>query len=186
MKKKLILFISSIILYWADWLLIGFAWANFYDGIYWIASNGQLLILTIMLVTGILTIKEMFIQLRESSEIHSLLKLSSIVISTILLIMIFIIHLFAFTRIINKGFEVGGFGPVYSKSKNQDSYYFYLESPDKTIRFKCNKKTYDTLIVDNKVLYTWEYRIDFFDDNKGILKSIDLDNYIDNRVRLID
>ena len=83
----------------------------------------------------------------------------------------------------NKNFEVGGFGAIRYKETIKDKYYFYLDNsgPNALIRFECKKKTYDQLIVDKMVIYTWEYRLDFFNQKQGIMKNIDLKNYIDNR-----
>ena len=183
MKKQIMIFISSIILFWCDWFLIGLIWNKYIDSLYTIVILALPIILLTMVASGILIIRETYKKIKNPTNINKPIINICKIICTLVVLIVICSHYISYNKTMNKNFEVGGFGPISYKETIKDSYYFYIGKSElyKQVRFECDKKTYDAIIVDDMIIYTFEYRLDFFNQKHGIMKTIDLKNYIDNR-----
>ncbi|KAF0092551.1 MAG: hypothetical protein FD141_735 [Fusobacteria bacterium] len=186
MKRKILIFLLSIIIFWTDWIIIGQTWNNFHDNIYTIVNLALLPIFITMLLAGIILITKIVSRLKGKGGVYKTKEFLGAIFTILLISVILLLHFNEYNIAMNKNHNISGFGPIVSKTINDGNYYFYLGREDRNIRFQCDKKTYNTLLINDKVLYTFEYRMDFFNENRGIIKSLDLENYIDNRIKLND
>ncbi|MDD2371613.1 MAG: hypothetical protein PHQ32_06405 [Firmicutes bacterium] len=189
MRKYILLFVLTIFLFWLDWLLAGIAWNNFYGILETITFFANQLIFITIIITGILLIIQILKKLKGTDGIYDVKRFFGVILSVLIVIFVMYTHFQTFNTTINSNSQVGGFGPINSKNIINGDYYFYLYHPKhygENIRFKTDKKSYEKIIVDEKVLYTYEYKTDFFDNSRGILQSFDYDHYIDNRTKIID
>ncbi len=183
MKRKILIFMLSIILFWTDWIIIGLTWNNFHDKIYTIVNVIMLPILLAMLLAGIILIMKIVGRLKGKGGVYKTIDFLGAIFAILVITVILLLHFNEYNKAMNKNHTIAGFGPIISKSINEGNYYFYIGKEARNIRFQCDKKTYETLLINDKVLYTFEYRLDFFNENRGILKSLDQENYIDNRIK---
>lgn len=186
MKKHIIIFIASIILFWADWLLLGLAWGNFQDVPYTVFNLILLPIYLILLITGLLLIIKAIRRVKRDNGTYKAKEFFALLFVILIITTIILVHFNEYTKATSKNYHISGFGPIVSKNIKDDNYYFYIGRDDTNIIFHSDQKTYEALIIDDKVIYTFEYKLDFFNQSKGIIKNIDLENYIDNRTKLID
>lgn len=186
MKKHIMLFIGSIILFWADWLLLGLAWGNFQDVPYTVFYLILLPIYLILLITGLLLIIRAIRKVKRNNGSYKAKEFFGLLFVILIITTIVVAHFNEYKKATSKNCIISGFGPIASKNIKNDNYYFYIGREDTNIIFQSDQKTYEALIIDDKVIYTFEYRLDFFNQSKGRIKNIDLENYIDNRSKLID
>jgi hypothetical protein len=186
MKKHTTLFTASIILFWANWLLLGITWNNFQYVPYTIFNLILLPIYLMILVTSFMLIIRVIRKLKKENGTYKAKELFGVLFLILIITTIVVVHFNEYNKATSKNYNISGFGPITSKNIKDDNYYFYIARDNTNIIFQSDQKTYEKLIVDDKVLYTFEYRLDFFNQRKGIIKNIDLENYIDNRTRLID
>lgn len=180
MTISIVLFLVSVILFWADWFLMQYSWANMYDGIFRISEYALISILVLMLITGIYSL--IFIMKKAKSKGGNSILKSSILIVTLIII---VGTCATFARsLASTGYHVGGFINIESKETDDSSNYYLLIkwfNTNNLVKIKCDKDTYSKIQVDKNIIYTIEYRIDRLDSKSGYLESIDLNDYIDNR-----
>ena len=66
MAISIVLFLVLVLLFWADWFLIQYSWANMYDGMFRISEYALISILVLVLITGICSLT--FIMKRVKSK----------------------------------------------------------------------------------------------------------------------
>ena len=186
MRKHFIIFISLIALFWVNWLLIGIAWNNFYDVFHRIFQCTYFLIMISIIIAGILLIKQPLKKLKGSGGVYETKSFLGVVLGILIVLFVVFINFQKSSIVNHTSFDVSGFGPISSKREIDDNYYFYMKNIEENIRFKTDKQTYEKIIVDENVIYTYEYKTDFFNRNQGIMYSFDVENYIDNRNKIID
>ena len=79
--------------------------------------------------------------------------------------------------------SVAGLFNIISKQSDDDIYSFTVSCEDGLpIELKCDKATYDKLIIDKNVSYVIDLKsAKILNKNYGVLRSIDTDDIIDNR-----
>lgn len=182
MKKYSLIFATSIILFWTDWLLLGITWNNFQDVPYTVFNLLLLPIYLIIFVTGLILIIRAIRKLKKENGTYKAKELFGVLFLILIITTIVLFHFSEYNKATSKNYTISGFGPIVSKNIKGKSYYFYIARDNTNIIFLSDQKTYEALIVDEKILYNFEYRLNFFDQRKGIVKSLDLKNYIDNRI----
>ena len=83
------------------------------------------------------------------------------------------------------GFNTGGVDSIADKYEADGNCFLILNNEFKgktnSMKLECDKKTFDGVIVDEKVQYVTEYIWNVLTPQNGYLVSIDLDDYCDNR-----
>lgn len=180
MTISIVLFLVSVLLFWADCFLIQYSWANMYDGIFRISGYALILILVLMLITGICSFTFIMKKLK-SKGVNSVLKSSVLIVALIIIVG----TCATFARSLSStGYYVSGLTNIESKETDDSSNYYLLikqVNENNLVKIKCDKDTYSKIPVDKNILYPIEYRIDLLDSKSGYLESIDLNDYIDNR-----
>ncbi len=70
---------------------------------------------------------------------------------------------------------------MLAKSEDEGDYNLIIRSLNNSdIKLKCEVNIYENVIIDEDVSYMMEYRW-LTSNNQGVLRSINLDDYIDNR-----
>lgn len=182
MTISIVLFLVSVILFWADWFLMQYSWANMYDGIFRLSEYALISILVLMLITGIYSL--IFIMKKVKSKGGNSILKSSILIVTLIIIVGTCATFASSITLTSTGYYVGGLTNIESKETDDSSNYYLLIKQVNTnnlVKIKCDKDTYSKIQVDKNIIYTIEYRIDLLDSKSGYLESIDLNDYIDNR-----
>ena len=79
------------------------------------------------------------------------------------------------------GFNTGGVDSIADKYEADGNCFLILNNEFKgktnSMKLECDKKTFDRVIVDEKVQYVMEYIWNTLTPQNGYLVSIDLDNY---------
>jgi hypothetical protein len=180
MVISIVLFLVSVLLFWADWFLIQYSWANMYEGMFRISEYALISILVLMLITGICSLT--FIMKRVKSKGgNSILKSSILIIA--LIIIVGTCATFA-SSLTSTGYQISAVVNIESKETDDSSHYYLLIKEigtDNLVKIKCDKDTYSKIQVDENILYAIEYRLNLFDSKSGNLYNIDLNDYIDNR-----
>lgn len=180
MTISIVLFLVSVLLFWADWFLMQYSWANMYDGMFRISEYALISILVLMLITGIYSL--IFILKKVKIKGGNSILISSILIVTLIII---VGTCATFARsLASTGYHVGGFINIESKETDDSSNYYLLIkwfNTNNLVKIKCDKDTYSKIQIDKNIIYTIEYRIDLLNSKSGYLESIDLNDYIDNR-----
>jgi len=180
MAISIVLFLVSVILFWADCFLMQYSWANMYDGIFRISEYALISILVLMLITGIYSLIFIMKKVKSKGD-NSILKSSILIVALIIIVG----TCATFTRsLTSTGYYVSGLTNIESKETDDSSNYYLLIKQVNTnnlVKIKCDKDTYSKIQVDKNIIYTIEYRIDLLDSKSGYLESIDLNDYIDNR-----
>jgi len=141
-----------------------------------------------IMILGVFIMRLMLKGDGKSSK-HRLLK-SIVVISNMLLIIG--TYSFLMYKYQSAGLQTGGITSIESKEYIDGKYYFYVkretgnytenvEYPEYLVKIKCDKYSYDRIILDKDVEYVIDYRTSMFTNKEGFLLEIDLENYIDNR-----
>ncbi|MDK2903200.1 MAG: hypothetical protein PWQ93_1119 [Clostridiales bacterium] len=180
MVVSIVLFIVSILLFWADWFIIQYSWANMYDGMFRISENALIPILVLMLITGICSFASVVKRVKSKGG-SPVLKSSILIIALIVIVGTCATFTHSLT---STGYQVTAVVNVESKEADDSSHYYLLikgVDTDNPVKIKCDKETYNKIQVDENILYTIEYRLNLFDSKSGNLYNIDLNDYVDNR-----
>ncbi|MEA4895915.1 MAG: hypothetical protein VB064_11740 [Oscillospiraceae bacterium] len=107
--------------------------------------------------------------------------------NTVILIVLVIVLLCSIgnTYYTAHGLNTGGLASIADKDENDGNYFLILNNElngnTNSIKLECDKKTFDGVIIDEKVQYGVEYIWNTLTPQTGYLVSIDLDDYCDNR-----
>lgn len=107
--------------------------------------------------------------------------------STVILIVLVIVLLCSIgdTYYTAHGINTGGLNYIAEKCEDGENYYLIVNNEfngkSNSMKLECDKKAFDSVIVDEKVQYVIEYIWNTLTPQTGYLVSIDLDNYCDNR-----
>lgn len=179
-KKKVklsITFILSIIIFWMLWFLKGYTSITYNDNIYDVLPITLILLFCFIAVIGLIV----FIQV-----IKEIIKKNIKSIITITFLFGITFHLwmiFSFGDFGNSVYSSSTFTNINSKYTVGDQYYFTINElkPNNSITLECNKETHESIMKDECIYYSMEYRKWNFIKNKGYLKYIDTTDYVDNR-----
>ena len=174
---KTILTISFVVLstaYWVLFYLWEFRNLDIPYSVGEIMGIGEFVIPIIALIAIILQIKT--IRKKEDTK-------SSAVILTVLVIVL--LCSLGDTYYTAHGINTGGLNYIAEKCEDGENYYLIVNNEFKgksnSMKLECDKKAFDSVIVDEKVQYVTEYIWNTLTPQTGYLVSIDLDNYCDNR-----
>lgn len=177
---SLVLFIVSVALFWVDWVILQYAWSNLYDGVFNTAIIFLIPLLCLAALLGVIS----FIMLVKKNAKSGRNSMSKTLLMIIVLISVLAIQTFSVVELSKTGEHVFTVQNIESIEIKNGEHFLVVKKPNSQefIKIKCDKNTYSSVIVDKDVLYTFTYRVELFDKNKGILeKQINIDDTIDNR-----
>jgi len=120
-------------------------------------------------------------------QIRNLHRKKDTKLSTVILIVLVIVLLCSIgdTYYTAHGVNTGGLNYIAEKCEDGENYYIIVNNEfngkTNSMRLECDKKTFDSVIADEKVQYSTEYIWNTLAPQTGYLVSIDLDDYCDNR-----
>lgn len=173
---SIVIFVLSFILFWADLFFVQYAWMNFNDTAFRIAEIFLIIFVVIIAISGIIVIKNVVVKVKSK-------KFFAVCLSFALLLIVVFCSVKA-NSVLNSFEQISASTNIYSKDSDGDKYYISLVKDTdirEMVKMECDRKTYDSIIVDENVQYQIEYRLNALDEGKSSLYHIDVDNYIDNR-----
>ena len=176
MIAAIVLFVMSMILFWADYFFVEYTWMNFNDTAFRIAEIFLGIFIVLIVITGIIIITNTVKKVKNK-------KLFMI---SFTIILIFIVSFNSVnTYIILNSFEENCVSTnIYQKESGNGKYFITLMKEADTqemIKIECDKNTYDNIIIDEDAGYVIKYRYNALDKSaKGSLYS----NAVDNNVNL--
>ena len=174
---KTILTIAFVVLSAAYWVLFYLWEFRNFDITYSVGELiglGEFVIPIISLIAIILQIKTIW---RKEDT-----KRSSVILIVLVIVLLCSIGDTYYTA---HGENTGGLNYIADKCEDGENYYLIVNNEFKgetnSMKLECDKKTFDSVIMDEKVQYVIEYIWDTLTPRTGYLVSIDLEDYCDNR-----
>lgn len=177
---SLVLFIVSVLLFWVDWFILQYAWSNVYDGVF---NTANILLIPLLCLAALFGVTSIVMLVKKNAK-SGRNSMSKTLLMIIVLISVLAIQIFSVVELSKTGERVFTVQNIESIESENGEYFLVVEKPKSEgfIKIKCDKNTYYSVIVDKDVLYTFTYRVELFDKNKGILEEqINIDDIVDNR-----
>jgi len=176
--KNVIIFAIEVVLFWIIFFLHCYFWINGKDAI----AGALRMVLIAGMVIIIISFFEIIINFKKAFSANNIFVVKKIALVLILMVL-FVAHIIMCFSFYDKmGRTISGCRSIVNKQETEDLYYFYVKHNNHIVEIECTKDIYDNLIVDEKVMYVFSYRILQYDNDEGVLDgSIDTTYYVDNR-----
>ena len=176
--KNVIIFAIEIVSFWIIFLLRCYFWINGKDEV----ASALLMVLIAGMVIIIISFFNIIINFKKDFSVNNIFVVKKIAL-VLMLMLLFVTHIImCFSFYDRMGSTTAGGCSIVNKQEIGDLYYFYVKHNNHMVEIECTKDVYDNLIVDEKVMYVFSYRILQYDNDEGVLDgSIDTTYYVDNR-----
>jgi len=176
--KNVIIFAIEVVLFWIIFFLHCYFWINGKDAI----ADALLMVLIAGMAIIIISFFNIIINFKKDFSVNNIFVVKKIAL-VLMLMLLFVAHIImCFSFYDRMGSTISGGRSIVNKQETEDLYYFYVKHNNYIVKIECTKDIYDNLIVDEKVMYVFSYRILEYDNDEGVLYgSIDTTYYVDNR-----